>query len=114
MLAREKGLQDAGDPVGEITRLLDWETPESSEALAQRWVQELDPNQIDRVALIASVPGDEESVAVAVAQHPERFVGFFMVNPTQEKTAERIRWGRWRTRFAMHLPVSGNASVSSV
>jgi len=52
----------------------------------------LESNQVDRAALIASVPGDEESVAVAVAQHPERFVGFFMVNPTQGKTVERIRW----------------------
>ena len=69
-----------------------WEAPQTPEALAQRWVRELDSNQVDRAALIASVPGDEESVAVAVAQHPERFVGFFMVNPTQPKTVERIRW----------------------
>ena len=91
-LAREKGLQDARNAVEELTRSLGWEAPQSPEALAQRWVQELDSNQVDRAALIASVPGDEESVAVAVAQHPERFVGFFMVNPTQPKTVERIRW----------------------
>ena len=91
-LAREKGLQDARNAVEELTRSLGWEAPQSPEALAQRWVRELDSNQVDRAALIASVPGDEESVAVAVAQHPERFVGFFMVNPTQPKTVERIRW----------------------
>ena len=91
-LAREKGLQDARNVVEELTRSLGWEAPRTPKALAQRWVRELDSNQVDRAALIASVPGDEESVAVAVAQHPERFVGFFMVNPTQEKTAERIRW----------------------
>jgi len=92
LLAGEKGLQNARDPVEEITRSLGWEAPQSPEALAQRWIQELDPNQVNRAALIASVPGDEESVAIAVAQHPERFVGFFMVNPNQEKTAEKIRW----------------------
>lgn len=92
MLAREKGLQDARNAVEEMIRSLGWEAPQTPEALAQRWVRELDSNQVDRTALIASVPGDEESVAVAVAQHPERFVGFFMVNPTQAKTVERIRW----------------------
>ena len=29
-----------------------------------------------------SVPGDEASVAQAVARHPSRFVGFFMLDPT--------------------------------
>ncbi len=91
-LAREKGLQDARNAVEELTRSLGWEAPRTPKALAQRWVRELDSNQVDRAALIASIPGDEESVAVAVAQHPERFVGFFMVNPTQPKTVERIRW----------------------
>ena len=91
-LAREKGLQDARNAVEELTQSLGWEAPRTPKALAQRWVRELDSNQVDRAALIASVPGDEESVAVAIAQHPERFVGFFMVNPTQPKTVERIRW----------------------
>ena len=91
-LAREKGLQDARNAVEELTQSLGWEAPRTPKALAQRWVRELDSNQVDRAALIASVPGDEKSVAVAIAQHPERFVGFFMVNPTQPKTVERIRW----------------------
>ncbi len=56
MLAGEKGLQNARDPVEEITRSLGWEAPQSPEALAQRWIQELDSNQVNRAALIASVP----------------------------------------------------------
>jgi predicted TIM-barrel fold metal-dependent hydrolase len=47
-------------------------------------VSELDRHQVRRAALIASVPGDEDSVAAAVARHPSRFVGFFMVNPKRE------------------------------
>ena len=90
-LALEKGLEASQDPVGEITELLGWEAPGSPADLAERWVQELDRNQVNRAALIASIPGDEESVARAVAQHPERFVGFFMVNPCQEGTVERIQ-----------------------
>ena len=35
-----------------------------------------------RASLIASVPGDEASVARAIARHPARFVGFFMLDPT--------------------------------
>ncbi|MDA2934766.1 amidohydrolase family protein [Acidobacteria bacterium AH-259-D05] len=91
-LAREKGIQTSPDPVDEITELLGWENPGSSADLAERWVQELDKNKTSRAALIASVPGDEESVAAALAKYPERFVGFFMVDPSQKGTPERIRW----------------------
>ena len=89
-LAREKGLEASQDPAVEVTKLLGWEAPGSPADLAERWVQELDRNHVARAALIASIPGDEESVGTALAQHPERFVGFFMVNPNQEGTAQRI------------------------
>ena len=38
------------------------------------------PSHPSCAALIASVPGDEASVAAAVDRHPRRFVGFFAVN----------------------------------
>lgn len=59
---------------------LGWDLPGEPEALADRWITELDRQQVSRVALIASVPGDEDSVAAAVAKYPDRFVGFFMLN----------------------------------
>ncbi len=62
---------------------LGWEAPGTAEALADRWVAELDRHQVARAALIASAPGDAASVAAAVNRHPQRFVGFFMVDPTQ-------------------------------
>src|SRR5437870_7301679 len=62
---------------------LGWEPPGTPEALADRWVAELDRAGGGRAALIASVPGDAPSVATAVARHPRRLVGFFMVDPTQ-------------------------------
>ena len=46
---------------------------------------------------MASVPGDETSVAAAVARHPSRFAGLFMVNPTASGAPERVRRG-----FAEH------------
>jgi predicted TIM-barrel fold metal-dependent hydrolase len=62
---------------------LGWDAPGTAEALADRWAAELDRQQVSRAALIASVPGDAASVAGAVSRHPRRFVGFFMVDPTQ-------------------------------
>lgn len=63
---------------------LGFDFPESVEALANRWVMELDANGVTRAALMASVPGDADSVAAAVAQHPSRLVGFFLLDPTRE------------------------------
>jgi predicted TIM-barrel fold metal-dependent hydrolase len=40
--------------------------------------------------LIASIPGDEGSVAQAVARHPSRFVGFFMFNPAAPDAPARL------------------------
>src|SRR5438045_2565368 len=62
---------------------LGWDPPGSAEALADRWAAELDRHRVGRSALIASVPGDAASVATAVARHRDRFVGFFMLDPTQ-------------------------------
>jgi len=90
-LAREKDPEALQDPVGDITQQLGWEAPGAPLDLAERWVRELDRHQVKRAALIASIPGDEESVAAAVARYPERLVGFFMVNPCQEGTQERIQ-----------------------
>lgn len=61
---------------------LGWEAPGTAKALADRWVRELDRARVARAAMIASVPGDAGSVAVAVRMHPARFVGFFMADPT--------------------------------
>jgi uncharacterized protein len=58
-----------------------WEPPGTPAQLADRWIAELDRHGVARAALIASVPGDESSVAEAVRRHPSRFVGFFMFNP---------------------------------
>ena len=63
---------------------LGWEHPDSVEDVAARWVQELDTHGVDRAALIASLPGEADPVAKAVALNPSRFVGFFMLDPTRE------------------------------
>ena len=69
---------------------LGWDAPGSAETLSDRWVAELDRHSVARVALIASIPGDEQSVATAVSRHRDRFVGFFMLNPLAADARERL------------------------
>jgi len=75
----------------EIYRELQWDDPVAADTLADRWVAELDRHGVNRAVLIASVPGDEASVADAVAHHPSRFVGFFMLDPSAADAVERAR-----------------------
>ena len=72
---------------------LGWDAPESDEVLADRWVAELDRHGVTRAMLIASVPGDEASVAAAVKRHPSRVVGAFMVNAA-DPDATSLSWTR--------------------
>jgi predicted TIM-barrel fold metal-dependent hydrolase len=84
-LARQRGgadLKVGPYNVDGLYRELQWDDPGTPEALADRWVQELDKAGVRRAALIASIPGDEESVASAVSRHPSRIVGFFMLDPS--------------------------------
>lgn len=89
-LARQRPVvpeQDAPD----IWQELKWDDPRTADVLADRWVAELDAHGVSRAALIASVPADEASVAEAVAHHPTRLVGFFMVDPSAADAADRVR-----------------------
>ena len=90
-LGRERSELLPTDPVGVVTDALGWERPGDPAALANRWIRELDAHQVSRVALMASLPGDEDSVGVAVRNHPDRFVGLFMLNPTQDGAEARVR-----------------------
>jgi predicted TIM-barrel fold metal-dependent hydrolase len=81
----------SGRPVEEIGRTLDWGMPSSCAELAEAWTQELDKYHVAKAALIASIPGDEGSVAAAVQLHPDRFWGYFMANPAAADGVERVR-----------------------
>lgn len=90
-----KGIPDLPDTgrAAAVAQRVGWNDPGTIEELADRWVVELDRHGVARAALIASIPGDEESVAAAVRRHPRRFVGFFMFNPTQGDVRGRLsRW----------------------
>ena len=87
-LARQRGLSES---VPDLCAELQWDQPGTAWTLADRWVQEMDAHGVLRAALIASVPGDETSVAAAVGRHPERLTGFFMLDPSASDAASRIR-----------------------
>ena len=70
---------------------LGWEFPDSTEALSARWIDELDTRGVGKAALMASLPGDADSVAKAVALNPSRFVGFFMLDPTRSDAVDYAR-----------------------
>jgi hypothetical protein len=86
-LAKQRGAHSPADILCE----LQWDDPGSPDALADRWVQELDRHGVARTSLIASIPGDETSVAAAVARHRARFVGYFMLDPSAADAVDRVR-----------------------
>jgi uncharacterized protein len=87
-----QGIDDypAEDRATAVAARLGWDPPGTPEALAERWRTELARHGVSRCALIASIPGDEESVAAAVAASPADFVGFFMFNPVAPNATERL------------------------
>jgi uncharacterized protein len=84
----------ASPPRQEIGRKLDWRIPAHCEHLAAAWKNELDEYSVAKAALIASIPGDEDSVAAAVTLFPDRFWGFFMANPVAPDGVARVQT-RW-------------------
>jgi predicted TIM-barrel fold metal-dependent hydrolase len=71
-----------------LESLLGWQlTGADAETLADAWIQQLDGQGIQRAALIASVPGDHESVMAAVRKFPQRLYGYMMVNPKSPHAA---------------------------
>ena len=86
ILAEQKGAS-----VDALGPLLGWKLPAADAGeLAQSWIQQLDRHGVERAALIASVPGDHESVTEAVAKFPQRFYGYMMVDPTAPQAAVQV------------------------
>lgn len=93
-MARQKAdlaIGPTDNPAEIVTRILSWTAPPAEpRELAGIWVKELDRHGVSRAALIASAPGDEMSVAEAVASSPNRFYGYCMVNPLAADALERV------------------------
>ena len=108
------------DAAESLPTRLGWDAPGSDDALADRWAAELDRPKVDRAMLIASVPGDEASIAAAVRRQPERIVGAFMFNPDVSDAGSRLdrAFGALNLRTAclfpaMHrVPIDDERSVA--
>jgi predicted TIM-barrel fold metal-dependent hydrolase len=94
-LAKQRSAQDGQKPAetaAGVAAVLGWEAPpQDPTELAGLWTAELDRRGVRRAALIASVPGDEASVAAAVLTYPQRFYGYFMVNPVAPDASAQVR-----------------------
>src|SRR5579883_3633223 len=71
----------AGKHIETIAAELRWELPTDPVEAGKRWAAELDVHGVRKAALIASVPGDADSVRAAAAACPGRFLAYAMVNP---------------------------------
>lgn len=91
VLGRQKGLRGPA-PGMEVARLVGFDAPGTTEALADRWAETLTRAGVARAVLIGSVPGEEEQIATAVARHADRFIGAFLLDPTQEGALTRVTW----------------------
>jgi predicted TIM-barrel fold metal-dependent hydrolase len=111
-LAAQKS--SASETAESIAGTLGWQAPPAAdEALADAWVQELDRWGVARAALISSIPGDERSVAAAVSCYPDRFYGYFMVNPTAPDALQRVvkGLGQGRLRGVCLFPAMHRFSI---
>jgi predicted TIM-barrel fold metal-dependent hydrolase len=111
----------SGRSLEEVGRILGWRIRQSCEELAEAWKRELDRYGVAKAALIASVPGDEDSVAAAVSLFPERFYGYFMANPLAPDAVERVQKALAGGRLqgiclfpAMHRYAVGDSRVRPV
>jgi uncharacterized protein len=78
-------------PVAGLAPLLGWEiSAEDPDLLSVAWAQELDRRGVGKAVLIASVPGDADSVIAAVRKFPNRFYGYAMVDPTAADAPSQV------------------------
>lgn len=92
LTGQSPALSKDADPIARAGELTGWMMPPVDPAeLAAIWTAELDKNEVEAAMLIASVPGDEDSVAAAVAAFPERIAGAFMFDPTKPDADARAK-----------------------
>lgn len=97
------------DPYRGLADRLGWELPTPDHAaLGKRWVEEMDRHSLDRRVLIASLPGDEDSILAAMHASPHRIIGYFMLDPTRAGAGERMRKALEVTTQQARLIFGGN------
>lgn len=115
LAAQVPALQGAGDAVARIRELTGFVMPPVDPvAFAAHWIAELDRHHIAAAMMMASLPGDEDSIASAVAANPGRIFGAFMFDPTKpdaETRAQRL-FDELKLRVACLFPAMHQYSVA--
>jgi uncharacterized protein len=115
LAAQSPQLSREADPLPHIAQMTGWVMPPEKPAeLAAQWKGEMDRHGVVAAMLMASVPGDEDSVAVAVASHPDRIIGGFFFDPTQPDAEARARraFDELGLRVACLFPAMHHYSVA--
>ncbi len=115
LIGQSPKLGKEADPIGRVAELTGWMMPPLNPAeLGGIWATELDKFDVSAAMLIASVPGDEDSVATAVAAFPERFFGAFMFDPTKPDAEARAKraFDDLKLRVACLFPAMQQYSIA--
>jgi predicted TIM-barrel fold metal-dependent hydrolase len=108
-LAAQKGIS-----LNELSLLLGWQIPAADPAaLADHWIEELDRYGVQRAAIVASIPGDEDSVIAAAKRCPGRFLAYAMVNPCAVGAVEQIAHAldSWHLKGLCFFPAMHRYSI---
>lgn len=111
---RQLAVQKGGSATpADLCVTLGWEPPpETAEQCAAQWAAELVRNEVSQATLIASLPGEEDSVLAAVAAFPGRFFGWFFLNPIAPDAKDRCERGfRNGLKAVCLLPAMHNYSL---
>ncbi|MFN3135761.1 MAG: amidohydrolase family protein [Candidatus Kryptonium sp.] len=65
--------------------------PVSPVQLARRWIEEMGKYGISKLVLFSSIPEDTISVSTAMTAFPDKFIGFFTLNPLAENIDLEIK-----------------------
>lgn len=92
LIGQSPQLSKESNAIERVGVMTGWTMPPRDPAeLATIWASEFDRHGVSGAVMIASVPGDEESVAAAVSAFPDRIVGAFMFDPTKPDAESRAR-----------------------
>jgi predicted TIM-barrel fold metal-dependent hydrolase len=92
LLTRQRGFAGSAEEIADTVSLLGWEAPaESPVEFAQKWLEEMDRYGVGEAAILASLPGDEDSAIQALQAYPERLFGYFFLNPLAENAVSVLR-----------------------
>ncbi|MGH9832858.1 MAG: amidohydrolase family protein [Blastocatellia bacterium] len=115
LIGQSPGLSKESNAIERAGAMTGWVMPPHEPVeLAAIWKSEFDRHGVSGALMIASVPGDEESVAAAVAAFPVRIAGAFMFDPTKPDAEARVRraFGDLGLRVVCLFPAMHHYSVA--